>query len=226
MLEGVAGGILDVCELAAEGRTFARNAQDGRLGMEDGIGLVPVFLGTGAIMQGTQFAHNSLHTHGLRGEASLGLTLFRTVWGLARQDPDFFQGVTTRLALNGTSAEGGTEPAPIERPDSELIVLAAGTLKRLFLGIRPFWAQGPGAIGLTTIRFGAPRFLRTFISIIRGRPNHQAKRDNGYESYRADSFHFWQDGPFNLDGELLEARRDKGPVTVTAEGPLQFLQPR
>jgi hypothetical protein len=185
-----------------------------------------MFLGTGAIMQGTRFAQSSLHARGFRGETSLGLTLFRTIWGLVRQDPEFFQGVSTRLALHGTQAGGDTLPAPIERADQELVVLAASTLKRLFLGIRPFWAPGPGPIGLTTVRFGAPRFLSTFISIIRGRPNRQALPSNGYDSFRADSFQFWQDGPFNLDGEVIEARRDRGPVTVTAEGPLRFLKPR
>ena len=185
-----------------------------------------MFLGTGAIMQGTRFAHDSVHSRGLGGQGSLGLVLLRTLWGLTRQDPAFCRGVTTRLAVNQVDNGRPDVSAPIKRPDRELLVLAASTLERLFLGIRPFWAKGSGSIGLTTVRFGAPRFVSTFISIICGRPNQRATSKNGYESYRTNSFHLWQDGALNLDGELIEAERSKGPVTVNAEGPLRFLRPR
>lgn len=176
-----------------------------------------MFLGTGAIMQATQYAHSKVHARGLGGEISLGLTLVRTLWGLARRDPRFYQPTPVRLRLPDDSDA-------LERPETPMLILAASTLERLFLGIRPFWGIGAGAIGLTAIRAGAAHFPRAFASILRGRPNHFVQPQKGYESFRVDRLELDVDGMFNLDGELLQADPSGGPLTVTARGPFRFLR--
>ncbi|RRQ23002.1 kinase [Thiohalobacter thiocyanaticus] len=188
-------------------------------GLADGNIHYGMFLGTGAIMQATQYAHSRVHARGLGGEISLGLTLARTLWGLARRDPRFYQPTRVRLSLAGSDTA-----APAAREETPMLILAASTLERLFLGIRPFWGQGDGALGLTTIRAGAAHFPRTFASILRGRPNRHASPGNGYESFRTAHFELDFDGQLNLDGELLAAGRSCGPVTVTARGPFRFLR--
>ena len=188
-------------------------------GLADGRIHYGMFLGTGAIMQATQYAHSKVHARGLGGEISLGLTLARTLWGLARRDPRFYQPTQVRLRVSGGSSGTATE-----REETPMLILAASTLERLFLGIRPFWGEGPDALGLTTIRAGAAHFPRTFASILRGRPNRHASPGNGYESFRTMRFELDFDGQLNLDGELLTADRAQGPVTVAARGPFRFLR--
>ncbi|HSH30201.1 MAG TPA: diacylglycerol kinase family protein [Thiohalobacter sp.] len=185
-------------------------------GLADGDIHYGMFLGTGAIMQATRYAHSRVHARGLGGEISLGLTLARTLWGLTRRDPRFYQPTPVRLRLPDRGSD---------RPETPMLILAASTLERLFLGIRPFWGEGDGAMGLTTIRAGAAHFPCAFASILRGRPNRYVQPEQGYESFRTARFDLDFDGQLNLDGELLAADRVRGPVTVTARGPFRFLRP-
>lgn len=189
-------------------------------GMPDGQARFGMFLGTGAIMQATSFAHSHVHARGLGGELSLTLILLRTVWGLIRQDPRFYQPTHVGLCVaDGQGAQTGRAPAP-------MLILVASTLGRLFLGIRPFWAQGDGPIGLTAIRGGAARFGRSILSVLRGRPNRHVTADNGYESFRGARIELCFEGALNLDGELIETGGSETPLALSAEGPLRFLCPR
>ncbi|MBD3620207.1 MAG: kinase [Chromatiales bacterium] len=188
-------------------------------GARDGQRRYGMFLGTGAIMQATQYAHSAVHSRGLGGEISLGLILIRALWGLVRQDPRFYQPTRVRMRLQTG------EDDPLERDEAPMLILVASTLGRLFLGIRPFWSTRPGALGLTAIQAGAARFSRSILSVLRGRPNRHATPENGYESLRADRAELWFDGELNLDGELFATAADR-PLVVTAEGPVRFLRPR
>jgi diacylglycerol kinase family enzyme len=179
-----------------------------------------MFLGTGAIMQATQYAHSDVHSHGLGGEISLGLILVRAVWGLIRRDPRFYQPTEVHMTLDGASG------APVTRDTAPMLILVASTLERLFLGIRPFWAPRDAVIGLTAIQGGAARFARAFPSLLRGRPNRHVTPENGYESFRADRIELNFDGELNLDGELFATAGEDTPLVITAQGPVRFLRPR
>lgn len=189
-------------------------------GAHDGQRRYGMFLGTGAIMQATQYAHSEVHSRGLGGEISLGLVLIRALWGLIRQDPRFYQ--PTRVCMRLWAGEG----PPVERAEAPMLILVASTLGRLFLGIRPFWSKGPGALGLTAIQGGAARFSRSIVSVLRGRPNRHVTPANGYESFHADRAELWFDGELNLDGELFATAGAGAPLVVTAVGPVRFLRPR
>jgi len=169
-----------------------------------------MFLGGGAIIQGTEYAHARVHNRGLRDDFSLALITLRTVWGVLRNDPAFNRHVTIGVGLDGA------EPA---RHDT--LILAVSTLQRLAFGMRPFWGSGPGAIRLTLMQQHCSRFARTFLSIIRGRPNADAVPASGYFSHNADRVRLELDGKLNLDGEILEP---DGPVQITASPPLEFLR--
>lgn len=188
-------------------------------GAADGAVRYGMFLGTGAIMQATRFAHDKVHSRGLRGDWSLGLTLIRTLWGLVRQDARFYQPTQVGLALHGLEA------TPVCRAEAPMLILVASTLDRLFLGIRPFWAQESGTIGLTAIRGGAERFGRTILSVLRGRHNRHTTPGNGYESFRTDRIEMYLDGELNLDGELFMTGGGQSPLVVSVEGPIRFLRP-
>lgn len=189
-------------------------------GAADGHVRHGMFLGTGAVMQATQFAHSKVHSRGLGGEISLGMILIRSVWGLIRQDPRFYQPTHVRMKL--ASATG----TPVSRDEAPMLILVASTLERLFLGIRPFWASAGGPIGLTAIRGGAVRFARAFPSVLRGAPNRHVTAENGYESFHAERIALNFDGELNLDGELFATAGADTPLVITAEGPIRFLRPR
>jgi len=187
-------------------------------GAADGQVRHGLFLGTGAVMEATRYAHDRVHSKGLGGEISLALILVRALWGLVRQDPRFYQPTEVALHVTGEGAETARETAP-------MLILVASTLARLSLGIRPFWAPAGGAIGLTAIRGGARHFGRAILSLLRGRPNRHVTAENGYESFRGDRIALCLEGELNLDGELFAATRAR-PLTITAEGPIRFLCPR
>lgn len=189
-------------------------------GAADGHVRHGMFLGTGAVMQATQFAHAKVHSRGLGGEISLGMILIRAVWGLIRQDPRFYQPTHVRMELTGDARP------PVSRDEAPMLILVASTLERLFLGIRPFWAKAGGPIGLTAIRGGALRFARAFQSVLRGSPNRHVTPENGYESFRAARIALNFDGELNLDGELFATAGADTPLVITAEGPIRFLRPR
>lgn len=189
-------------------------------GAADGVTRYGMFLGTGAVMQATRYAHANVHSRGLGGEISLGLTLIRAIWGLMRQDPRFYQPTHVRLTLRDAAGHAVT------RARAPMLILVASTLERLFLGIRPFWAPRGAVIGLTAIRSGARRFARAILSLLRGRPNRHVTAENGYESFRADRIELVCAGDLNLDGEIFATAGEGRPLVITAAGPVRFLCPR
>lgn len=169
-----------------------------------------MFLGGGAVIHGTEYAHKEIHSRGLRDDFSLALGTLRTVWGVLRDDPAFNRHVTITLHLDNR--------APVQR---DTLILAISTLQRLSFGMRPFWSTEPGAIRLTLMEQGCTRFARTFFSIIRGHPSAHAQPKNGYYSHNADRMRLSMTGKINLDGELLEVASN---VAITASRTLDFLR--
>jgi len=168
-----------------------------------------MFLGAGAIIQGTEYAHREVHARGLRDDFSLALITLRTVWGVLRDDPRFNKHVTVNVSLDDGS--------PQQR---DTLILALSTLQRLAFGMRPFWGTGDGAMRLTLIEQHCTRFASTFFSIVRGKPNRNAIPSSGYRSHNAQRVVLELDGKLNLDGEILSAA---GRVEVSASRPLEFL---
>jgi hypothetical protein len=169
-----------------------------------------MFLGGGAIIQGTEYAHREIHSRGFRDDLSLALSTLRTVWGVLRNDPVYNRHVAINLFL---------DDADLAQHDT--LILAMSTLQRLAFGMRPFWGEEPGDIRLTLIEQHCTRFARTLLSIIRGHANNNAVPSSGYISHNAQNIRIELDGKLNLDGEILEAN---GPVEISASMPLEFLK--
>jgi diacylglycerol kinase (ATP) len=182
-------------------RVVTAPAQPARYGM---------FLGGGAVIHGTEYAHREIHSRGLRDDFSLALSTVRTVWGVLRNDPAFNRHVTINLSLD--------DLPPVKH---DTLILAVSTLQRLAFGMRPFWSKEPGTIRLTLMEQGCTRFARTFFSIVRGHPNRNAVPASGYNSHNADRIRLEMDGKINLDGELLEVT---GAIDVSASATLEFLR--
>ncbi|MEP5764470.1 MAG: diacylglycerol kinase family protein [Halieaceae bacterium] len=168
-----------------------------------------MFLGAGAVLQGTDYAHREIHSRGLRDDFGLVLSVLRTVWGILRSDPEFMQHVAMDLALDG---------APSQRHDT--LILAVSTLQRLAFGMRPFWGEGDGELRVTLMEQGCTRFASTFLSIARGKPNRNAVPGSGYYSYNARNLHLALQGRVNLDGEIIVS--DSG-LDISLTPTLEFL---
>ena len=181
-----------------------------RVRSPDGSHHYGMFLGGGAVMQGTEYAHREIHSRGLRDDFSLALGTARTLWGVFRDDPSFNQHVEMALSLDGA-----------ESIKHDTLILAISTLQRLAFGMRPFWGAGEGAIRLTLMEQHCTAFLRTFVSIARGRPNGNAVPGSGYFSHNADHINLTLCGSLNLDGEIIEV---DGSVGITPTRPLEFLR--
>ena len=169
-----------------------------------------MFLGAGAVIQGTDYAHREIHSRGLRDDFSLALGVIRTVWGVLRDDPNFNEHVQVELSLDGAPAI-----------HHNTLILAISTLQRLAFGMRPFWSAEPGAIRVTLMDQGCSRFARTFFSIVRGKPSSNARPDSGYHSHNAQSLLLTLHGRINIDGEIIHC---DGPMHINASEPLEFLQ--
>jgi len=193
------------CDGKIERRALLRVIVD-----HDGAPRYGMFLGGGAVIHGTEYAHKEIHSRGLRDDFSLALGTVRTVWGVLRDDPAFNRHVTIALSLD--------DGAPVQH---DTLILAVSTLQRLAFGMRPFWGGEPGAIRLTLMAQGCTRFARTFVSIVRGKPSAHATASNGYHSHNANRMTLGMTGKVNLDGELLDVA---SAVEISASHTLEFLR--
>ena len=200
------------CAFAHEPHSRAESIRRSLLRVTDGEGCIHhgMFLGAGAIIQGTEYAHREVHARGLRDDFSLALTTARTVWGVVRGDPEFARSQPIQIRLDG-------EPAR----EHDTLILALSTLERLAFGMRPFYGAGPGDLRLTIMDQGCSRFARTFTSIVRGKPGPNAVPEQGYFSHNADSLTLTMEGKVNLDGEIIDVA---GTLDVAATPALEFLR--
>lgn len=169
-----------------------------------------MFLGAGAVIQGTDYAHAEIHSRGLRDDFSLALGVLRTLWGLSRNDPKFRENTPVDLAIDNKDPE-----------HHNMLILAMSTLHRLAFGMQPFWGKDDGNMRITLIEQDCTRFVRTFVSILRGKPNSNAMPMQGYFSYNANSVTLDIAGKLNLDGEVFAA---DGPAKISASKALEFLK--
>jgi hypothetical protein len=170
------------------------------------------FLGGGAVIAGTEFAHESLHARGLRDDFSLALGVARSIWGIARQDARFLHRTPVSITVDNsaTIAVDG-------------LIIAASTLHRLAFGMRPFWGSGPGTGRLTVLEHGCRWFVPNFLRIIAGHPGRGCRPERGYRSVNFQQLRLRTGGTLNFDGELLAVDADHD-VVVEPTPALRFLR--
>jgi len=174
-----------------------------------------MFFGAGAIVQGIEFTNANIHSRGLKNELSLGLGLVRSMWGIARQDPRFIQ--PTAMSI-------GIDDHPVEVLHS-VVLLFVSSLERLFLNMHPWWGEENGRpLHTTIVHSPATRLIRTLPALLRGKPNSRLTPESGYRSHNVKKITLDLDGPFTLDGEIIHADGESGPVEVSDGGELTFLR--
>jgi hypothetical protein len=99
----------------------------------------------------------------------------------------------------------------------------ATALDRLFLGLRPFWGEGPGDVRFTSIGADARRFGRSLPRILSGRAGDALVDRDGYVSRNAGRVDLRMDCGFTVDGEL-EAPSPDRIVSITSDDRVRFVQ--
>ncbi|MCP3866971.1 MAG: hypothetical protein GY703_02525 [Gammaproteobacteria bacterium] len=178
-----------------------------------------MLFGAGAITRGIEYYHRNVHNKGVYDGLATGLTTLRMLLAVARRDPEYVAPVSILVETDPTAAQRDRTTA-----DADYLLLLVSALERLFLGIHPYWGEGPGALHYTAVH-GQPAYpLRAIPSLFMGRPNRFGTLKNGYESLRVDELHLTMTGHFTLDGELYEANSTQGPVSVRRDGPVTFIR--
>lgn len=167
-----------------------------------------LFFGVGTIVRGSEFWQQALRVSGRTGELAAGAALARGAWGLLRRQPPFADPTRLRLALDAQ--------APM---DAEVALLLVTVMRRLFLGLTPFWGAGEAPLACTWIDDRPRRLLRRVPALLRGRAEHMHAKE-GYHSQRAEQIELSLDDVWLLDGELHSGG---GTLTFRPSRPLEFI---
>jgi diacylglycerol kinase (ATP) len=172
-----------------------------------------LFLGAAGILQGMRFYREQLHDKGIRGELGPALTTARAFYHLLREHSGVLRPEAVRVALDGEQAQG-----------YDCLVLFVTTLERFFMGLRPFWGEGPGALRFTLIRHRPRHLLRAARYLLRGRSHPRLSPEDGYTSRNAKRVELFLEHGFSLDGEVFESEPAQGPVQVAVGPTLEFVR--
>ncbi|MGB5409181.1 MAG: diacylglycerol kinase family protein [Thiogranum sp.] len=183
-------------------------------GSVDGKIACGMFFGTGTIIGGIEYCHNTVHSMGIIDELGPGVVTIRTIWGIARKEPYFSDPTPIRIEFDSAT----------DTQTRQVVLLLISSLERLFLGLRPYWGVENAPLHCTWMQQPTRKVFRAFPSVLRGRPNRHAGQENGYFSHNAREIRLWIDGAFTLDGEIYHASTEHGPVTVSNGGDIEFIR--
>ena len=170
------------------------------LAVVDGAGerRLGFFFGMGTIVRGIEYWHGRLRHGGGAGEWGAGAALLRAAWGIVRREPPFHEPARLRLVAEADRKAGRVEA------EQAVTFLLATTMRRLFLGIAPFWGEAPAPLSVTWVEAGARRFLPRIPALLAGREAHLPAAD-GYHGLRTDRLGLSFDDPWAIDGEVFPA---------------------
>lgn len=172
-----------------------------------------MFFGAAGIYEAIRICKGQVHTLGLKGEMSHGVTL---AWLLLNAAFRGLDAVGIHGHDIGVSADGA--PSVVER---RLLVLAT-TLDRLVLGSRPFWNSRGRPVRFTSIAWDAPGIVRHARRILYGGDGDRGL-PAGFDSLGAERIELGLDGPFTIDGQFFEPTPGR-PLALTAPDSVRFVR--
>ncbi|HMR32509.1 MAG TPA: diacylglycerol kinase family protein [Geminicoccaceae bacterium] len=182
-------------------------------GIRDWTAQCGMFFGAAGIYEAIRICKGQVHTLGLKGELSHGVTLAWLLLNAALRGLD-------AVGIHGhdiaVSADGA--PPVVER---RLLVLAT-TLDRLVLGSRPFWNTGGRPVRFTSIAYDAPGIVRHARRILYGGDAGRGL-PAGFDSLGAERIELGLDGPFTIDGQFFEPTPGR-PLVLTAPDTVRFVR--
>lgn len=158
-----------------------------------------MFFGAGIYRRATEMAQKSIYHdrlwHGPAVAAAITAAVFQILAG--RKDGPWRVGEAMQVRAGDDPVRGGRH----------FLVLAT-TLRRLILGIWPFWNESRGPIQFLDVDAPTSRLTRVLWSLLRGR-SPQWIRDSGtYRSHGVEGLHIQLQAAFILDGEAYEPGPD------------------
>lgn len=172
-----------------------------------------MFFGAGMIHRAIALTHRLFPPGRSQGVLGAGLVTASLVWKVATAPkegvlaPDKLQ-----ILLDGELV-----------PHGEFYMVIATSLRRLFLGMNPFWGDGAGPVRLTCISSDAERVRSATLPILRGRPTPLLVPENGYTSRNVDSSDLRMDCGYTVDGEIFAPQPDE-VVTLAADRRIRFVR--
>lgn len=156
------------------------------------------FFGMGTIVRGIEYWHERLRHGGGAGEWGAGAALVRGAWGIARRQPPFDTPAHLLLRSEGSS------PAMCAEVEQDVAFLLATTMRRLFLGLTPFWGAPEAPVAVTWLDPGARRLLTRLPALLTGKAARLPAED-GYHGLRTEQLTLAFDDPWVIDGEVFPA---------------------
>lgn len=172
---------------------------------ENGPTIYGFFMGAGAFHSAVRFSRSTIQSKGAKRSLALALSIggsiAKAVFGKKPKEPP----------LLADMRSGSTTPYEGQRA---LTIAMITTLRRLILGIYPFWGAGEDPLAVTTIDFPSRSMLRAAPIVLTGNSAPWFGRE-GYRSWRTSSMEIRFEGPFVFDGEIYNARPNDRMIIET-----------
>jgi hypothetical protein len=175
-----------------------------------------MFFGTAGFHQAVRIARKEVHPTGARGSFAFAMSLSLAIWRAlsgrrSNQQGPLFQGQDMTIDLDGVRQSG----------ERYFLVLAT-TLRRLIMGLMPFWGDGAGQIRYTSVAFPPVRLARALLPVLRGRPRPWMS-ERGYVSRAVDDIAITTREPLVIDGEFVIPEPDL-PVLLRSDREAVFVR--
>jgi hypothetical protein len=108
-------------------------------------------------------------------------------------------------------------------PHGEFYLVMASSLDRLFLGMKPFWGNGPGDVRFTSMATNAERISAAVPGMLRGKVKDWVTPEKGYTSANAFRAELRFSGGYTIDGEIFEPMNDE-VVSITTDRRITFVR--
>lgn len=184
------------------------------MGVRIGAHSAPVygfFLGAGAFYAAVKFSRAEIQAKGAQRSLAMGLTISGAILNAAFSDKPADPPLVAELRSMNAPLKG-------EQPMTMALMT---TLRKLVLGVNPFWGAGSGALAITTIGYPAHKMLAAAPSVLRGKPQPWFE-SAGYRSWRTDELDAEFDGTVVFDGELFSVKRGE-QFTIETTHDAEFL---
>lgn len=156
------------------------------------------FLGAGAFTTAVKYSRSEIQAKGATRSVAMAMSISGAILNAA---------MGRRPAEPPLVAEFLGMGVPDLGPQPMTMVLMT-TLRRLVLGVNPFWGEGSGALSVTTIGFPAQKLLAAAPSVLRGKSQPWFE-SAGYRSWRTSAIDAGFEGTIVFDGEFYDvAKRD------------------
>lgn len=160
------------------------------------------FFGAGAFHSAVQFSRDKVQSRGVKRAAALVASVLGYTWKVAMNPQDTADALHVDLE---------SQHVPSGHESAKQRVFVATTLKKLGLGMYPFWGDNTGRMAITAVKQPCARALRAAPFVLLGKPRPWFSR-HGYESWNDDKMVAHFDGPFVFDGEIFHAQRSEATV--------------